>query len=245
MFTVPIATRRQQRRTATLADIKAAALRQLRDVGPAALSLRAVAAELEMSAGALYRYYDGRDGLLTELITDGFADLAAALTRVRDQHDGDDIADALFAVSMAYRRWAMQHPHEFALLYGTPIPDYAAPVDGPTSMASRSVGQVFIPLLIDGWRAGRLRVLEDVDGAATLYPLVAPYAASIEPNIPPEVATTILACWTRIHGPVILEVFGHLHWLAKDAEPVYASMIRGVLSDIGLRPLPALAASSD
>ena len=154
VFTVPTATRRQQRRTATLADIKAAALRQLRDVGPAALSLRAVAAELEMSAGALYRYYDGRDGLLTELITDGFADLAAALTRVRDQHDGDDIADALFAVSMAYRRWAMQHPHEFALLYGTPIPDYAAPVDGPTSMASRSVGQVFIPLLIDGWRAG-------------------------------------------------------------------------------------------
>lgn len=241
---MPTATRRRQRRTATLAEIKAAALRQLRQVGPAALSLRAVAAELEMSPGALYRYFDSRDALLTELISDGFADLAAVLTATRDEHAGRDVADALFAVSMAYRRWAVLHPQEFALLYGTPIPDYAAPVDGPTSVASRSVGKVFVPLLVEAWHAGRLRVPDDVDAPAELHTLMTPYAQSIEPDLPPEVATTLLTYWTRLHGPVKLEVFGHLRWLTADAEQVFASMIRVLLSDTGLRPLPAVAGTT-
>ncbi|MGD1220840.1 TetR/AcrR family transcriptional regulator [Streptomyces krungchingensis] len=62
-------------------EVKTAALGQLAEGGPEALSLNAVAKQLGMTGPALYRYFANRDSLLTELVVDAYGDLAAALSR--------------------------------------------------------------------------------------------------------------------------------------------------------------------
>ena len=89
-------------------EVKEAALRQLAEGGPGALSINAIAKELGVSGPALYRYFTGREALLTELILDAHADLTAALTA----------ADGLPELAAAYRFWATSHPHRYRLLFG-------------------------------------------------------------------------------------------------------------------------------
>jgi AcrR family transcriptional regulator len=94
-------------------EVKEAALRQLAEGGPGALSINAIAKELGVSGPALYRYFAGRDALLTELILDAYADLTAALTAA---------ARLPPDLAAAYRSWATAHPHRYRLLFGAPVP---------------------------------------------------------------------------------------------------------------------------
>ena len=129
------------------------ARQQLAKVGPAQLSLRAVARELGMSSSAVYRYFSSRDQLLTALIIEAYDELGEAAER----------ADAAVARRTSYalrweeachaiRSWALAHPHDYALLYGSPVPGYAAPQDTITP-ASR-VTRVLIGVWIDATSAG-------------------------------------------------------------------------------------------
>ncbi|MEU5397884.1 TetR/AcrR family transcriptional regulator [Streptomyces sp. NPDC005963] len=229
---MPAPTRRDRLRAETLDDIKTASLRQLREVGAAQLSLRAVATELGMSPAGLYRYFDSRDALLTALIADAFDRLADAVEQARDADPAADVADRLLAVLMAYRRWAVEHPQEFGLVYGTPVPGYSAPPDGPTSVATRRVGGAFAPLFVEAWRQGRLHPCAEV----TPDPALARYAAELHPDLPPAVAAAVFGAWTRLHGLVIFEAFGHLRWLGQDTVPLAEQQLRLLLVDIGLRP---------
>ncbi|MEO3977819.1 TetR/AcrR family transcriptional regulator [Streptomyces sp. CAU 1734] len=231
---MPAPTRRDRLRAETLDEIKAVSLRQLREVGAAQLSLRAVATALGMSPAGLYRYFDSRDALLTALITDAFDRLADAVEEARDADPGADVADRLLAALTAYRRWAVAHPQEFGLVYGTPVPGYTAPPDGPTSVATRRVGGAFTPLFAEAWQQGRL--LPSGEAEAEPDPALARYAAELHPGMPPAAAAAVLGAWTRTHGLVILEAFGHLRWLRHDTAPLAERQIRLLLTEIGLRP---------
>ncbi|MGV9313617.1 TetR/AcrR family transcriptional regulator [Streptomyces sp. NPDC003691] len=229
---MPAPTRRDRLRAETLDEIKTAALRQLREAGAAQLSLRAVATSLGMSPAGLYRYYDSRDALLTALITDAFNRLADAVEQARDADPSADVADRLLAALKAYRRWAVDHPHEFGLVYGTPVPGYAAPPDGPTTTATRRVGRALMHLFAEAWQEGRLRPADEVPPD----PALARYAAEIHPGLPPAAAAVVLGAWTRLHGLVALEAFGHLRWLAPDATDLAEHQLRELLAETGLRP---------
>ncbi|MBM7771061.1 AcrR family transcriptional regulator [Actinokineospora baliensis] len=218
-----MASRRERLREQTTAEIKAAATAQLRDSGGAALSLRAVAVSIGMSPAGLYRYYPNRDALLTELITDGFAALAHEVARARDEAE----SDAFVAAALAYRGWALAHPNEFALLYGTPIPDYAAPESGPTSAASRQVGAAFVPPITAAWHRGTLK-REAAD------PALDTFAAAVD--LPPDAAAVAFTAWTAIHGLVVLEAFGHLAWLAADPGELAESRFHALSADLGIAP---------
>lgn len=102
-------------------EVKAAALRQLADGGPEALSLNAIAKQLGMTGPALYRYFANRDSLLTELVIDAYGDLASALARAADG-SASDAAARLAAVARAYREWACGEPHRYRLLFRAPLP---------------------------------------------------------------------------------------------------------------------------
>src|SRR3954453_12334092 len=52
---------------------------QLAAVGPAALSVRQIARDLEMASSAVYRYFPSRDALLTALLVQAFDDLGEAV----------------------------------------------------------------------------------------------------------------------------------------------------------------------
>ena len=119
-------TARERARAELTQVIKDEARRQLAEVGAHGLSLRAVARELGMVSSALYRYFPSRDRLLTELIVDAYNAVGEAAESAA--HTGDQ-RQRWHAIWQATRKWAKAHPHEYALIYGSPIPGYEAPQD--------------------------------------------------------------------------------------------------------------------
>lgn len=247
------ATRREQLRRETLRDITATALEHLRRHGAADLSLRAIARDLGMSAAGLYRYFDGRDALLTQLITDGYHDLADAIL-VATGAPAEDLFDAerrpadppfgvaadaplgerYRAAAGAYRWWARGHPHEFALLYGTPVPGYAAPESGETTAANIRVGVALGQPIVELALTGRLTPLPHT-GAPALAGAVKPMLELLPPLADaPAVAATLLLSWARLHGAVTLEINGQFDFLfGDDAAPLYETVVANLADDLG------------
>src|SRR5262249_39281787 len=138
-------TARERARAELTQEIKDEARRQLAEVGAQGLSLRAVARELGMVSSALYRYFPSRDRLLTELITDAYAAIGAAGEKA--DPDPGDPRERWSAVWHATRAWAKAHPHEYALIYGSPIPGYQAPQD--TIAPAARVAQAMVKVLLE------------------------------------------------------------------------------------------------
>ena len=203
-------TARDRARAELTATIKDAARRHLAVEGTAGLSLRAVARELEMSSSALYRYFASRDDLLTALITDAYDSLGAAAERADARHrPTDDLVGRWMAVCRAVRSWALAHPHEYALVYGTPIPGYAAP-DDTVGPATRVPG-VMSALVRQGLADGTLVSATGPEGKVDdmLQPDVEALRAQMFAGVPDDVVVRSLTAWSGVFGVVSFEVFGH------------------------------------
>jgi AcrR family transcriptional regulator len=224
---VPSTVRERVRAELTV-EITAAARRQLAEVGAAGLSLRAVARELGMASSALYRYFPSRDDLLTRLITDGYDALGAAA------EDADDPAapprERWLAVCRAVRSWARAHPHEYALLYGTPVPGYAAPRE--TVPAAARVGVVLGRVLGDAARSG---ALPDAAGRERDPELVSDETAAIlggeHPALDDAVRVRALLAWSSLYGTISFELFGQLVGSVADVDR-YFDVAMGELADL-------------
>src|SRR6476619_3633829 len=107
-------------------EIKAVARRHLAADG-ANLSLRAVARDMGMVSSAVYRYFASRDDLLTALIIEGYNAMGEAAERAEAAVPRRDLPGRWMAICHAVRDWGRAHPAEYALLYGSPVPGYAAP----------------------------------------------------------------------------------------------------------------------
>jgi AcrR family transcriptional regulator len=201
-----VPTARERVRAELTADIADAARRQLAEVGAAALSLRAVARELGMVSSAVYRYFPSRDDLLTRLIIDGYDALGAAA----EAADTPDAAPRTrwLAVCRAVREWARTHPHEYALLYGSPVPGYAAPRD--TVPAASRVGVVLGRILGDAARSG---ALPEAQGVERDPALISDDAVAVlggeHPALDDAVRLRALLAWSSLYGTISFELFGH------------------------------------
>src|SRR5258708_7556043 len=122
-------------RAGAIGEIKALAGRQLAEQGPGAVSLRAIAREMGTASSALYRYFPSQGDLVTALCVEAYDSLAGALTAARDARPPGDHAGRWAAVCRAYRRWSLENPSDFALIFGTPLPGYHAP-DAVTAAAA-------------------------------------------------------------------------------------------------------------
>lgn len=143
-------------------------------------------------------------------------------------------ADRLRAVAFAYREWGVTHPHRFGLLYGDPIPGYAAPPGGVTVEAMRRVGEALGAPVIDAYVHGRLRPVEPpgplADRLASGMPEFGGHA------IPPSLSALLLLLWGRLHGQVSLEVFGHHAWLFPDGcAELYELEVERIIDDLRIR----------
>ncbi len=223
-------TRRERLRAATYEEIKHAALDQIASEGAAALSIRGVARAIGMSPAGLYRYYDGLDSLITELITDAYGDLADAVTAAT-AGDGST-RSRLRAGMLAYRRWCVDHPNRFLLIFGTPIPGYAAPEGGPTVEANRRIGVAFFTVAAEAWASGELAPppLDRPPEPGELQ-LVAELATPA-PGFPPEAVAAFMSTWAHFHGLVTLEVLNQLDWIYPDAESFYRTAIEQILGGL-------------
>jgi AcrR family transcriptional regulator len=216
------------------AEILAAARERVAKTGAAALSLRSVARDLEMAPSALYRYFDGRDALLSALILAAYGSLADTAERAADEaaRAGGNDAERWLAVPRALRHWALTHPHEWGLIFGTPVPGYEAPED-TIELYARVAASMTRPV-VEASAAGRLRPGRAAPAVSEeLRAAVAPVSDELFPEMP--IATVLLAieAWTTLVGLISLEVFGHWRNTILDPEEFFENAIRGAGDSIG------------
>ncbi|WP_026922691.1 TetR/AcrR family transcriptional regulator [Glycomyces arizonensis] len=204
-------TARERARAELTREILAAARRQLGEVGPSALSLRAVARELEMASSAIYRYFKSRDELLTALILAAYNDIGDAAESADDP--AAEPAERWTAIWRGVRAWALDNPHEFALLFGTPVPGYAAPQE--TAAAAGRMPLALARVVADAKAAGVL----DLPPAPPCDPaLIELDLTTLLPDVvfTAEETARILLAWNRLVGIVSYELHGHLVGVTAD-----------------------------
>ena len=221
-------TARARVRAELTREIKDVARRQLGESGAAALSLRAVARELGMVSSAVYRYFPSRDELLTALIIDAYEAVGAVATKAEKKIKRTDLLGRWMATARAVRTWAIAHPQEYALIFGSPIPGYQAPRD-TIDPASR------IPLLILGFVNDRGEVAsEEIRIPRSVRAdlrTIGEQAASAAGDA--QLARGLMA-WSELIGLISFELFGHLHNVIHDFKAHFDFQMQGVGARLGL-----------
>jgi AcrR family transcriptional regulator len=210
-------------------EIKALALRHLATDG-ANLSLRAVARDMGMASSALYRYFASRDDLLTALIIDAYEAVGAAAERA-DTGNADESLRRLLAVSHAVREWALAEPHQWALIYGSPVPGYQAPQDtiGPATRVILLIAGI----VRDAYAAGRIGPQPEISGRYAEE--LAAVAGHFGEDIPPRLVGAAMAAFIQLVGAVSAELFGQLtNSVDDDRRGFLEFQMRGAAAFIGL-----------
>ncbi|SDO02835.1 transcriptional regulator, TetR family [Streptomyces sp. cf386] len=205
-------TPRERYRAQVRTEIKQRAWEQIATAGASALSLNAIAKQMGMSGPALYRYFGGRDELITELVRDAYRSLADTFRAASES--GADVT----ALAHALRGWALRDPHRYFLIYGTPVPGYRAP-DDTTAISSE-----IMATLLDACAA------LPSDGPAT------PFETHLEGHrdwaaghpAPPAALHRALTFWTRLHGVLSLELAGHFSGMGIDPGQLFAAELEGL-----------------
>jgi AcrR family transcriptional regulator len=228
---------RERARSEITVAIKNEARRQLAAEGAAKLSLRAVARALGMASSALYRYFPSRDDLLTALIVDAYNAVGEAAETARDALRGSRAADPLTrwrTVCGAVREWALAHPHEYALIYGSPVPGYSAP-QTTTEPAAR-VGLALIGVVRDAYAAGTLKEPAEPLPDAVLGEALA-LAAELGVELPGAVMARLVAAWAQLFGLLSFELFGQFNGVIEARTEFFDQSVLQLARGVGL-PTP-------
>jgi AcrR family transcriptional regulator len=199
--------------------IKETAWKQITEYGAPALSLRAIARELNITAPAIYNYFPDRDALVTALIIDAFTSFGDWQLEARDSVRTNDLSGRLKAIGLAYRNWAHAYPQRYQLIFGTPIPGYKGPFDKIFPSSARSLSALVS--VVEGLRvAGKLNI--------SSFPKIKPeYKTSFEMwktyGGEADVLSLSVAMiiWSRVHGIVSLEIGGNLPPFGAKGDALY------------------------
>ena len=238
-------TARERARAELTREIKEGARRQLGATGADGISLRAVARELGMVSSALYRYYPSRDDLLTALIIDAYDAIGEAAEQAIADGKPDESwgRDRWLAACHAIRGWALAHPHEYALIYGSPVPGYRAP-EATIGPAAR-VPLAFAGVLAAATEAGELG--DDAgahagpDAAADaltggLADQAAALAAALASPVAPDVLVRAVIAWTQLFGMISWELFGQFVGTFEPADALFAHAVDQLATFVGFPP---------
>ncbi len=234
-------TARERIRREVTGEILDVARRHLAERGAAALSLRSVARDLDMAPSALYRYFDGRDALLSALILDAYESLAADAERAGESaRPAAPEGERWPAVPRALRGWALEHPHEWGLIFGAPVPGYQAPeaTIEPYARIARALARP----VAQAAAAGRLAVAPAAPEAhrSELAAAVAPVAEELFPDlpsgaVPSAVVVRLVEAFAAVVGVISLEVFGHWRNTILDPAALFEATVRDAGMTVGLR----------
>lgn len=207
-------TMRARLRAELTAEIKDAARRHMAEEGSAAVSLRAIARELGMVSSAIYRYFPSRDDLLTALIIDAYEAVAEVAEAAQVATSPKGIAARWLAIAGAIRAWAAEHPAEYGLIYGSPVPGYQAPAD--TIAPALRVSLVFIGIVVAGVHSGEIVPGAPVSMPRTVHADLAGMRELVAPDVSDEVMSRALLVWTQLFGTITFELFGHFQNVIHD-----------------------------
>jgi AcrR family transcriptional regulator len=235
-----VRTRREATRAATIQEIKDTALARMRAQGTVDVRLSDVARDMRMSAPGLYRYFDGREGLLTALIVDALTELADRLEKARDGVADTDPGGRFLAATRAYREWALSDREGFTLVFGPALAGLdkthqshaVGEPQGPDKAAALRAMEALRSLARAADEAGSRRKLP----LTTLPPLLLAAMGDKELH-PADPATELAMChtWASLHGFVTLEVNGNLNWHGAEVrEQMFLGLVRLMTALMGL-----------
>lgn len=244
-----VPTARERARVAFTEDLMAAARARLAEHGAMELSLRAVARDLGVASSAVYRYVESRDALLTRLIVEAYDAVGTVCEAAaeRGRAAGDPPGQVLLAVTRAFRGWALEHPRSFELVYGTPVPGYAAPQD--TVGPALRLWRVLVGLVLEAHGRGELHpTAPPIPGEGLVEPGALEFGRAIAAELgqlgpgdegaPEWGEPEVLHCFTlfaTLIGATTAELFGHLHRAAADYAAVHDAVIATAAAAVGLR----------
>jgi AcrR family transcriptional regulator len=199
--------------------IKEAAWSQIAETGAAALSLRAVARQLGITAPAIYHYFPSRDDLVTALIADAYNSLGDMQREAINMVPSGELAEQFTRLGLAYREWAIRYPQRYQLIFGTPIAGYTAPADRTVPAAAWAL-QPLIHILQELFNAGLLDLRMLPEQSSALQRMLQQWQAFVG-DVHPDVLYLALVVWSRVHGLVSLEIGGQLPSFISDPGEVF------------------------
>ncbi len=210
--------RRQRYREETRQEAKRIALEQLAEDGVTGISVNAIGKRMGVTGPALYRYFANRDELLTELISDGYHDLADTVEQAITTAPTPPAK--MRAAGNSMREWAIAAPHRYQLLFGTPVPGYRAP-EHTLDAANRIMSAVLATVGSDGTEPRR----------STLYRQIATWGERMgRGHLTPRQLHWGLTAWTRLHGLLSLETAGQFGLMAIDPGLLYRAEVEALVS---------------
>ena len=239
-------SRRDRLRAATMEEIIQTARRLLVSSGPEAMTLRAIAREMGMTAPGLYRYFDSHEELNRHVCASIFTELGGDIHRAieaaaapAEAAAADPMAAKLtlkmVAACREFRRWSLTHKAEFGLLFGVPLPGLD---DGRYDVADEcalAFAATFFALFLELWNAVPVPVPEDADIDPGLRDQLRRYRDALGTDLPLGAVLTFLRCWTVLYGAVAMEVFGHLSFALEDPAPMFELTLGDLATLVGLR----------
>lgn len=199
--------------------IKATAWKQIAKSGAPALSLRAIARALKITAPAIYNYFPDRDALATALIIDAYTSFGDSQLEARDAVPAADLVGRMNAIGIAYRTWAHTYPQRYQLIFGTPIPGYEAPMLEVLPSAARSLSAL-VSVVEELRVSGKLNV-------KTFPPVNEEYKVSFETwkkfggDVDMLSMSVAMVIWARVHGIVSLEIANNLPPFGTSGDELY------------------------
>ena len=241
-------SRRDRLRAATIEEIIQTARQLLVKDGPEAVSLRAIAREMGMTAPGLYRYFGSHEELVRHLCAGIFTELGADIHRAIEaaevppdltQDPRAKLTVKMVAACREFRRWALNHKDEFGLVFGVPLPGLN---DGRYDIADEcalAFAGTFFTLFLELWQKVPFPVPADEEIDPGLRDQLGRYRDALGASIPLGAMLTFLRCWTVLYGAVTMEVFGHMSFALDDPAPMFEIILGDLAALVGLRyPLP-------
>src|SRR6201996_1534289 len=238
-------SRRDRLRAATIDEIIQTARQLLVKDGPEAVSLRAIAREMGMTAPGLYRYFGSYEELIRHVCASIFTELGADIDRaIKSAEPPPSDAPGAVTVKLTlmmvaacqeFRRWALNHQGEFALLFGVPLPGLD---DGRYDIADEcalAFAGTFFTLFLELWHKVPFRVPDDGQIDPGLRDQLSRYRDLLGADLPAGALLTFLRCWVVLYGAVAMEVFGHMRFALADPAPMFDLTLGDLAALVGLR----------
>ncbi len=231
-------SRRDRVRAETTDEIKQTARKILVEQGPEAVTLRAIARAMGMTAPALYRYFGSHEDLIRHVVGDIFTEIGGDIEAAIQAVDDDRMTEKMIAACREFRRWGLAHQAEFGLLFGTPLPSLEAAHDDVVTECAGKFSGVFFALFFELWDKHPFPIPADDEIDPALRAQLARYRDALGVNLPLGAGLTFLRCWVRLYGMVSLEVFGHLRFALDDAAPMFEITLSELAGLVGLEYPP-------
>jgi AcrR family transcriptional regulator len=185
-----------------------------------------------MVSSAVYRYFPSRDELLTALIIDAYDAVADAADEAEGAVARSDLLGRWMATCRAVRTWAVANPQEYALIFGSPIPGYAAPQD--TIDPAARIPALLLAVLSESVTAGHLVADPGVPLPRAVRRDLAPVRRQAAPALDDVAMARAVTAWTLLIGSISFELFGHLHNVIDDYGAHFDFEMRALAHTLGL-----------